>query len=273
MKISVFKVSDDGSVGTVSHMARGFRLCPKIGTNISDRKMRMTVGFLKNAIALSKSNNSEKIVAVATQAAREAPNFTDLQKMILNELGINLRTISGEQEARLSAISARKITKLDEFVSFDLGCGSVEVVEFKKKVKGAWSLPVSSLTLSQTCNLKSAEAVVANAFDALKFHDNSIAKYPLLGSGGILRVAALMINGKTRNTVSLDELQSLFDTIKDKTKDEMVALGVPKVRADIFAYGLLIMLKLTEKVGSKEVAIVHGNLRLSLAFDFFGMLK
>jgi exopolyphosphatase/guanosine-5'-triphosphate,3'-diphosphate pyrophosphatase len=242
-----------------------------MGTKISDRKIKITVDFFKNVLSLPQSKES-KIIAVATQAAREAPNFSDLQREISEKFSVDLCTISGEQEAKLSATTVRKVTGLDEFVSFDLGCGSIEIVEFKKEICGIWSVPVSSLRLSQSHDIKSAEAAIGEEFGAIKFRSGDVAKYPLIGSGGTLRLAVSLVSGPDGSVAHYHELQTLLHRVAAMTKDEMVAFGIPMARADIFPYGLLIILQLMRKIGAGRVVAARGNLRVSLAFDFFNTL-
>jgi exopolyphosphatase/pppGpp-phosphohydrolase len=68
-------------------------------------------------------------------------------------------------------------------------------------------------------------------------------------------------------------LKNLFETLKDRTEEERVALGVPKMRADIFPFGLLIVMKIMEYGEADALLLSTSNLRTSLALDYFKMLK
>jgi exopolyphosphatase/guanosine-5'-triphosphate,3'-diphosphate pyrophosphatase len=221
---------------------------------------------------MSKTHNSSQVIAVATQAARRAPNFSELQRKILTSLGIDLRIISGTEEATLMASCVRRFMSLDKFISFDIGCGSVEVAEFNGDLKGTWSLPLSTIDLSKMENFKEAEVATEKILKTVKFHDAGVAQYPLVGSGGTLRVANLLMEGGMGKKITCQEVKSLLGTLKNKTNEERVALGVPKVRADVFPYGLLVVCKLMERVQIRELQVMLGNLRLSLAMNYFNTL-
>ncbi|MDR2602974.1 MAG: hypothetical protein LBC11_00220 [Puniceicoccales bacterium] len=271
MKASVFTCTQD-SVAPLGGISRGFRLCSQMGANISDSKIKVTTGFFEEVLALAQEYNSTKIIAVATQAARKAANFSRLQRKILKKTGINLHVISGTEEAVLTAKSARHLTELEKFISFDIGCGSVEIAEFDQVLQNAWSLPISTLDLAKAHSTETAKEIIKNVLDTLPVHTRNMEGYELIGSGGTLKVASLLINGKTRNFVIHDEVQSLFNTLKDKTKEERFAYGVPKTRADIFPFGLLIILQIMQHVGKDKVFLTSGSLRTSLALEYFRMI-
>ncbi|MDR1891299.1 MAG: hypothetical protein LBQ23_03985 [Puniceicoccales bacterium] len=274
MKASVFMRSSD-SVTILGRISRGFRLCSLIGMNISDKKIKITMDFFEEVLALARKHNSTKIIAVATQAARKAANFSELQKKILKKTGINLHVISGAKEATLAAKSARRFTQLEKFISFDIGCGSVEIAKFDKVLQNTWSLPISMLDLIKACNIETAQTAIKGILDSLALHNEDLSGFTLIGGGGTLKVASLLIseNGeKMRNFLTHGEIRNLFDILKDKTEEERIAHGVPKIRADIFPFGLLIILQIMEHVGKDKVFLIAGNLCVSLALDYFKMI-
>jgi exopolyphosphatase/guanosine-5'-triphosphate,3'-diphosphate pyrophosphatase len=272
MKASVF-AKDDGKVKIVAGISRGTRLCQKIGEDIKPRKIKMTIDFFNEVTKLAQANNSQDIIAVATQAARKAANFSNLQKEISQKTGINLCVISGIAEATLTARGVRQNTNLDQFISLDVGCGSVEIVEFNGKINGLWSLPISALDLCRTREFEIAEGLIRKELEPLHFRNNDIFHFPVVGTGGTLRVANLLLNGGGRGMLSYDQLNNLFETLKNKTESERTALGVPKMRADIFPFGLLIVMKIMEHTKADGILPSNSNLRMSLAVDHFKMLK
>lgn len=271
MKASVFACTQD-SVAPLGGISRGFRLCSRMGANISDNKIKVTTGFFEEVLALAREHNSTKIIAVATQAARKAANFSRLQKKILKKTGINLHIISGTKEATLAAKSTRHLTELEKFISFDIGCGSMEIAKFNKVLQNTWSLPISTLDLAKMHNIETAQAIIKNVLNTLPVHIRNTLGYELIGSGGTLKVAFLLINGKTRNFITHDEVRSLFNMLRDKTKEERIAYGVPKTRADILPFGLLIILQIMQHLGKDKVFLTSGSLRTSLALEYFKMI-
>jgi exopolyphosphatase/guanosine-5'-triphosphate,3'-diphosphate pyrophosphatase len=268
MKASVFAKAPDG-VRRLSTISRGFRLCQRIGDGVTDDKIKVAVNFIAQVLQLSKTHHAGTIIAVATQAARETSNFADLQREIFAKTGVQLRTISGSDEARLIATGIHQITGIRRFISFDIGCGSVDVAEFDDCVRSNWSLPISAINLSQYENFADAEACVSSVIAKLKFSSVDTANVPLIGSGGTLRVASNLINGRTRDTLFYGELSDLFTRLRAGTYDDRIKIGVPRERVDIFHFGLLAVLKLMDHIGARRLFFTSSSLQTSLALDFF----
>ena len=89
----------------------------------------------------------EQVQTVATAAAREASNGADFLKMVA-KLGLEPRLLSGEEEARTSALGAIGAFPGAQGTVVDLGGGSLELVSIEKN---DWhhgsSLPLGTLRL------------------------------------------------------------------------------------------------------------------------------
>ena len=79
----------------------------RIGSSIDENKMISQKGIKKNVEAFcdfvqrAKEYGTEKISAVATSAVREAKNREEFIQAIYQKTGINIKIISGEEEAEL----------------------------------------------------------------------------------------------------------------------------------------------------------------------------
>ena len=72
---------------------------------------------------------SERVVALATSAMRDAENGSEFREYLKQRFGIEAHTISGDEEARLSFLGATSARKDDgETVVIDIGGGSTEYV-------------------------------------------------------------------------------------------------------------------------------------------------
>lgn len=71
-----------------------------------------------------------RTVAVATSAVREAENGESFRRLVLERFGIDARTISGEEEARLTFLGATSGRRAGEgpVLVLDIGGGSTELV-------------------------------------------------------------------------------------------------------------------------------------------------
>jgi exopolyphosphatase/guanosine-5'-triphosphate,3'-diphosphate pyrophosphatase len=79
---------------------------------------------------LARSYGAEEIVAVATAASREAKNQDILLRRLRREAKIDLRIISGKEEARLIYLGVSRNMRLDGQKVFviDIGGGSTEII-------------------------------------------------------------------------------------------------------------------------------------------------
>ncbi len=268
MKASVFGCSDN-QLQTLSSLSCGIRLCNNIGCNISSRKARLTNGFIEKTIELSEKNQSNKIIAVATQAARMANNFRQLQQQIATRFGIEIVAISGEDEAKLFALTINHTLGIDKFLSFDMGCGSIEFAEFDKKILNAWSLPISPLELRDMNDQSHIESHINELLSKVILDNQSKHVYPVIGNGGILHVAKTLLHRQDEMTLPYDALDKLYHVLIKKSEKEKLAMGVPRTRVDIIQYSILILLKIMQYMDTNEIAVTNGNLRTGLALKYF----
>jgi exopolyphosphatase/guanosine-5'-triphosphate,3'-diphosphate pyrophosphatase len=74
--------------------------------------------------------SAEQVVAIATSAVRDADNGEDFRRVLRERSGIEARTISGEEEARLTFLGATSERPRDGATALvvDIGGGSTELV-------------------------------------------------------------------------------------------------------------------------------------------------
>jgi exopolyphosphatase/guanosine-5'-triphosphate,3'-diphosphate pyrophosphatase len=79
---------------------------------------------------LSRSYGAEEIIAITTSAVREAKNQADFLRRLRQEANLDLRVISGKEEARLIYLGVSSGVNLDgkEAAFIDVGGGSTEVI-------------------------------------------------------------------------------------------------------------------------------------------------
>jgi len=96
---------------------------------ITPEAMERAVVVARKFTDLARTFNSEEFVAVATSAAREASNQNELLHRIRLEAGLDIRVISGREEARLIYLGVASGTHLGTRQGFfiDIGGGSTEV--------------------------------------------------------------------------------------------------------------------------------------------------
>lgn len=115
----------------------------------SDLTIERTAKVVADFMAIGRSSEADRVAAVGTAAVREAANAQALLDRIRAESGIDLRVISGEEEARYSFRGAVYGLAVTSGIVFDIGGGSLEVTRFTEREPiEAWSLPLGALLMS-----------------------------------------------------------------------------------------------------------------------------
>lgn len=85
--------------------------------------------FCKEAIEIAEEQGAEQILAFATSALRDAPNGEATIEKIYKETGLTLNVMSGEDEARVTFLAARRWFgwSAGKLLLLDIGGGSLEM--------------------------------------------------------------------------------------------------------------------------------------------------
>ncbi|MHB8528763.1 MAG: Ppx/GppA phosphatase family protein, partial [Caulobacteraceae bacterium] len=100
--------------------------------------------------ALIAASRPDSLFAVATAAVREAADGPAFRRRVERETGLSLRVLSGEEEARYSALGVISGAPSSEGVVADLGGASLELVRLRKDAPEVGvSLPLGPFSLAQ----------------------------------------------------------------------------------------------------------------------------
>jgi exopolyphosphatase / guanosine-5'-triphosphate,3'-diphosphate pyrophosphatase len=97
---------------------------------LADEAVERVFRVLDEYRQLIDENGAERVVALATSAVRDSDNGDEFRQAVDDRFGFELRTISGDEEARLTflgATSARE-DRDDPTLVIDIGGGSTELV-------------------------------------------------------------------------------------------------------------------------------------------------
>ena len=87
------------------------------------------VGFVREAAEIAEDQGAQELLPFATSAIREAPNGEQVLARVREEAGVDLQVLSGEDEARLTFLAARRWTgwSAGRLLLLDIGGGSLEL--------------------------------------------------------------------------------------------------------------------------------------------------
>jgi exopolyphosphatase / guanosine-5'-triphosphate,3'-diphosphate pyrophosphatase len=110
---------------TVTRLGEGLEATGRL----SDAAMARVADALTEYREAIDSHDAERVVAVATSAMRDAANGPDFRDEIERRFGMDARTISGDEEARLTFLGATSGRAGDgDALVIDIGGGSTEYV-------------------------------------------------------------------------------------------------------------------------------------------------
>lgn len=132
----------------IARLGEGVERTRSIGPEGENRSLQVLRNYLQKCKALAV----DEIAAVGTSALRDARNAGDFIARLKRELNLDLRILSGEEEARYSYLAVQKGLALEreELLVVDVGGGSTEFVWAKEGRLHRWaSLELGSVRLTE----------------------------------------------------------------------------------------------------------------------------
>jgi exopolyphosphatase/guanosine-5'-triphosphate,3'-diphosphate pyrophosphatase len=121
--------------------------------NISSEGIAELRVAIKNAITHSKSVKTEELLPFATSALREANNGAEIIADINKDFEIDLQVLTGEEEARLTFLAARRWFgwSSGRLLVIDIGGGSLEIASgIDEAPEVAVTLPLGASRLTKS---------------------------------------------------------------------------------------------------------------------------
>ena len=269
--------------GEVCRLARGLDRTGVIEPDLAERAGMLAADFLRRARHLGASH----VVIGATAALRNATNRAEVAAIISARAGVQIRILTGDEEARMvyrSVVSGLGAGAMrSPCVVFDLGGGSTEVVSGMGEESGRWvSLPFGAVSLTERHLVSDPpgdseiQALRREVRDQLMHNCAYMpSRTPLLaGVGGTVTVMASMDRGLATYEPGLiegwviqpDRLTALVDRLVAASHEQRLAHSVMgEGRADIVVAGALVVSELAARFPSPGLVCSTRGLRYGLA--------
>jgi exopolyphosphatase/guanosine-5'-triphosphate,3'-diphosphate pyrophosphatase len=108
--------------------------------------------FVGHALELAKDKGCEEVFSFATSAVRDAGNCDEVLEHVRERTGVEITTLPGEDEARLTFLAVRRWFgwSSGRLAVFDIGGGSLEIAGGDRESPDvAWSLPLGAGRISR----------------------------------------------------------------------------------------------------------------------------
>jgi exopolyphosphatase/guanosine-5'-triphosphate,3'-diphosphate pyrophosphatase len=248
----------------------------------------------KKLCDLARTFHAEEFVAVATSALREASNQMEILHRLRQEAQIDIRVISGREEARLIYLGVASGTHLGGRETFfiDIGGGSTEIiVGGEKDYRFLESFKLGAIRLSNFYFSRDYTGpVTQDQYERLQQHvKNAIVHSlpeirklkPLLAigsSGTTINLAEIVKKGfhqneNTPTTVSYRDLKKVIDTLCSLSLDQRRKLpGINPERADIIIAGAAILDTFMKELSFESITVTSRGLQDGLLVDYLSRM-
>src|SRR5450631_452767 len=282
----IAEASKEGTFKIVDDEKATVRLGEKLALTgvISDEASNRALEAIRRFRKLLTGLHVEEVEAVATSAIRTATNGKELVSMFSNELGHEIKVISGEEEAELTAASA--LSNFDmygkRYAMVDIGGGSVEIVTAcGNHVEEFYSLDLGAVVM--TDRFLTSDPIAADELRKLQLHIRGSLKRTftgkrvsiesMIGSGGTLTALGYMaMQMRKDNYVSIhgyevlrsEVVHLLAMLIRKDLKGRRTIPGLNQDRADIIVAGVVVIDELLRFFDANRVLVNERGIREGL---------
>ena len=231
----------------------------------------------------------EEITAVGTSALRDARNSDQVRARIRDALGIDIRVISGAEEAGYSFLAVQRgLSNLDhELLVIDIGGGSTEfILGNENGVSRALSVDVGSVRLTERYlhgdpvradEVSAMGAAVEAQLAAVKSEIIAQASSPtLVGIAGTFTTLVAIEKKLTRyspsqvhgSVLNLPEVKRHVAMLQSRSVAERKQIaGLEPKRADVIFAGAFLIEKIMELFGARQVVVSDQGVRYGLLHE------
>jgi len=121
--------------------------------NVDDEAVEMLIDFIRKSQSLAEDLGVSELMAFATSAVRDAGNGINVLTRVMDETGIQVEVLSGEDEARMTFLAVRRWFgwSAGRLLVLDIGGGSLELASgVDEEPDVAVSLPLGAGRLTRT---------------------------------------------------------------------------------------------------------------------------
>lgn len=227
----------------------------------------------------------DDVLPVGTSAIRDAHNREELLDLITERTGLEVRVLSGAEEAYYGYLAVVNSTTLEHGFGIDMGGGSIQLARIEERLlRDAESLPLGAVRVSERF-LPDEEASAKQTKELRKHVAEQIERLGWWSGGG--RVVG--IGGSIRNLASAAQklggypdagaqgfvltsemLDDLIEELASKSASKRAKVpGIKPDRGDVILGAALVLSSALRKGGFDELEVTESGLREGVFFERF----
>jgi exopolyphosphatase/guanosine-5'-triphosphate,3'-diphosphate pyrophosphatase len=288
IRLIIVQINEDNSFRVIDEIKESVRLGKDMTLDGELNPSRMdsaiyTLAFFKRLCIIQ---NITEILAVATEAVRKASNQQEFLNLVKLETSINIRVLSGIEEAYYDYFGAINSMDFSDAIIMDIGGSSSELIFVEnRKLKHSISLPFGAINLTEkfslqkTMNNKSEidiKEFLISLFKEIPWL-KKVKDVPIIGIGGTIRNIGKLHKKKTNYPIDnihnyripTNDVIALYDQVKVKDASQRKKLkGLSKERADIFVGAATVLVTLIEYLDLKDLHVSGSGLRDGFLYEY-----
>jgi len=223
---------------------------------IPPNKVEMIIKSMKSYKLLLDVYEVKHVKACATSAMRDAINGAEIIRKVKAETGIEIKIISGQEEASLIYENhiAENMTKEESYLYIDVGGGSTELTFFtdgKLVFKESFNIGTIRLLKNQV-----SEALWDEMKEFIKERTKGYHHVTAIGSGGNINKIFSLSKRKEGKPLALDLLRDYFKEFSNLSVNQRMTLyHLREDRADVIVPALLIYINVMRWADTEEIYI------------------
>ena len=223
---------------------------------IPPNKVDKIIKTMKSYKLLLDVYEVKHLKACATSAMRDARNGADIIRKVKTETGIEIKIISGQEEASLIYENhiAENMTKEESYLYIDVGGGSTELTFFtdgKLVFKESFNIGTIRLLKNQV-----SEAMWDEMKEFIKQSTKGYHHVTAIGSGGNINKIFSLSKRKEGKPLPLDLLREYFKEFSNLSVNQRMTLyHLREDRADVIVPALLIYINVMRWADTEEIYI------------------
>jgi exopolyphosphatase / guanosine-5'-triphosphate,3'-diphosphate pyrophosphatase len=278
-----FDVLDD--LAEITRLGEGIQRTGRISPEGEERSLKVLRCYLERFESL----NVEEIIAVGTSALRDARNSAEVRGRLKEQLGFDVRVISGDEEAAYSFLAVQRGLPLNrrELLVVDVGGGSTEFIRGSEAgVSQAVSINIGSVRLTEQF-LHSDPVQTEECEKMMRAIERELALLPhqwlkdssiltLVGIAGtfttlsaVEKKLARYAHGEVHGSrLTLSEVRRQVALFQGKTIMERKAIpGLEPNRADVILAGACLIERIMTLFHSERVIVSDHGVRYGLLHE------
>jgi exopolyphosphatase/guanosine-5'-triphosphate,3'-diphosphate pyrophosphatase len=276
-----FKVVDE--IREVVRLSEGMAETGIIRAPAMERAMRAAHIYA----SFCRSTGITDIVAVGTSALRDGTNAASLLARVKAETGLDVRVLTGEEEAYYGYLAAINSTTLNDGFVFDIGGGSVQIIRVEgREMTDKVSFPLGAVRMTEAFlsndpprnkDVERLQEHLQKHFGSLKWYKSGKEKR-LIGIGGMLRQLARLAGKMSDYPLDDPHVFVLTRTHMDDICKRLAAVdvvgrkkiaGMKADRADIALGGALVVREVMRAGGFDALEVCSQSVREGLFYERF----